>query len=88
MVQSLRAAVSRRSFHNVGAMRMAAAKSFHKDEPAAPILKTSVPGPKAAEAVKELDQVFETRSINMMADYTQSVGNYIADPDGNMLLDV
>ncbi|KAG8414999.1 4-aminobutyrate transaminase [Metarhizium acridum] len=69
-------------------MRMGTAKSFHKDEPAAPILKTSIPGPKAAEAVKELDEVFETRSINMMADYTQSVGNYIADPDGNMLLDV
>ncbi|KID83916.1 4-aminobutyrate transaminase GatA, partial [Metarhizium majus ARSEF 297] len=88
MVQTLRAAMTKRSFNTAGAMRMGAAKSFHKDEPAAPILKTSIPGPKAAEAVKELDEVFETRSINMMADYTQSVGNYIADPDGNMLLDV
>lgn len=88
MVQTLRAAMTKRSFNTAGAMRMSAAKSFHKDEPAAPILKTSIPGPKAAEAVKELDEVFETRSINMMADYTQSVGNYIADPDGNMLLDV
>lgn len=67
---------------------MAAVKSFHKDEPAAPILKTKFPGPKAVEAVKELDDVFETRSVNMIADYTQSEGNYIADPDGNMLLDV
>jgi len=64
------------------------AKSFHKDEPVAPILKTKIPGPKAIEAVKQLDRVFDTRSINMMADYTQSVGNYISDPDGNMLLDV
>jgi 4-aminobutyrate aminotransferase/(S)-3-amino-2-methylpropionate transaminase len=80
--------MTKRSFSNVGAARMAAAKSFHKDEPAAPILKTNVPGPNAAKAIKELDDVFETRSINMMADYTQSVGNYIADPDGNMLLDV
>ncbi|KAK9442684.1 4-aminobutyrate transaminase GatA [Metarhizium brunneum] len=88
MVQTLRAAMTKRSFNTAGAMRMGAAKSFHKDEPAAPILKTSIPGPKAAEAVKELDEVFETRSINMMTDYTQSVGNYIADPDGNMLLDV
>ncbi|KAK2605962.1 4-aminobutyrate transaminase, partial [Conoideocrella luteorostrata] len=80
--------VAQRPFGTAGAMRMAAAKSFHKDEPAAPILKTKIPGPRAAEAVKALDEVFETRSINMMADYTQSVGNYISDPDGNMLLDV
>jgi 4-aminobutyrate aminotransferase/(S)-3-amino-2-methylpropionate transaminase len=67
---------------------MAGFKSFHKDEPVAPVLKTSVPGPKAAEAIKELDGVFDTRSINMMVDYTKSAGNYVADPDGNMLLDV
>lgn len=67
---------------------MPAVKAFHKDEPAAPVLKTSIPGPKASEAIKELDAVFETRSINMIADYTQSAGNYIADPDGNVLLDV
>ncbi|QUC22310.1 uncharacterized protein UV8b_06551 [Ustilaginoidea virens] len=57
-------------------------------EPAAPVVKTSIPGPKAAKAIKELDRVFETRSINMMIDYPQSAGNYIADPDGNVLLDV
>ncbi|QPH12625.1 hypothetical protein C2857_004876 [Epichloe festucae Fl1] len=88
VAQSLSAGVAQRPFGTAGAMRMAAVKSFHKDEPAAPILKTKFPGPKAVEALKELDDVFETRSVNMMADYTQSEGNYIADPDGNMLLDV
>ncbi|KAG5981242.1 hypothetical protein E4U55_003135 [Claviceps digitariae] len=80
--------VPQRLWSSAGAMRMAAAKPFHKDEPVAPVLKTKIPGPNAVEAVKQLDRVFDTRSINMMADYTQSVGNYISDPDGNMLLDV
>jgi 4-aminobutyrate aminotransferase/(S)-3-amino-2-methylpropionate transaminase len=39
-------------------------------------------------AIAELDKVFETRSLNMLADYQKSVGNYIADLDGNVLLDV
>lgn len=87
MVQSVRAATVSRTF-GTAAMRMAAAKPFHKDEPAAPVLKTKIPGPKGTEAIKELDEVFDTRSLNMMTDFSQSVGNYIADPDGNMLLDV
>lgn len=36
----------------------------------------------------ELHKVFDTRSLNMMTDYKQSYGNYIADLDGNLLLDV
>ena len=88
VTQSLRAsAISARAFGTSNG-RLAAAKPFNNDEPAGPVLKTKIPGPNATEAIKELDQVFETRSINMMTDYTQSVGNYIADPDGNMLLDV
>ena len=48
----------------------------------------SFPGPVSRAAIKRLDSVFDTRSLNMMADYRHSLGNYIADPDGNMLLDV
>ncbi|KYK61442.1 4-aminobutyrate aminotransferase [Drechmeria coniospora] len=78
-----------RPFTTVGAYRLAAVKPFHKDEPAGPILKTkSLPGPESTRHIKELTESFETRSLNMMVDYTKSVGNYIADPDGNMLLDV
>ncbi|POR32159.1 4-aminobutyrate aminotransferase [Tolypocladium paradoxum] len=84
-----RSVVSSRGFSSAGAVRMAAVKSFHKDEPQAPILKTqSIPGPESTKRIKELQDVFETRSLNMIADYTKSVGNYIADPDGNLLLDV
>jgi 4-aminobutyrate aminotransferase/(S)-3-amino-2-methylpropionate transaminase len=38
--------------------------------------------------IEDLETVFDTRSLNMMTDYDSSVGNYIADPDGNVLLDV
>lgn len=61
---------------------------FFSQEPSAPIVKTQIPGPKAQAAIKELDEVFDTRSLNMIANYHQSCGNYISDPDGNVLLDV
>ncbi|KAK3295654.1 aminotransferase class-III-domain-containing protein [Chaetomium fimeti] len=57
-------------------------------EPEGPSVKTEIPGPKSKAAIAELDEVFDTRSLNMLTDYTKSVGNYIADPDGNVLLDV
>ncbi|KAH6850012.1 aminotransferase class-III-domain-containing protein [Chaetomium sp. MPI-CAGE-AT-0009] len=57
-------------------------------EPQGPSVKTDIPGPKSKAAIAELDEVFDTRSLNMLTDYTKSVGNYIADPDGNVLLDV
>ncbi|PHH87398.1 hypothetical protein CDD83_8917 [Cordyceps sp. RAO-2017] len=81
-----------RSFATGGALRMAspaaAAAPFRPDEPAGPVVKTPIPGPVATRLIEELGESFETRSVNMMADYSKSVGNYIADPDGNLLLDV
>jgi len=61
---------------------------FFPDEPTSPIIKTSIPGPQSKKAVERLSKVFDTRSLNMMADYSRSYGNYIADLDGNVLLDV
>ncbi|RDW78420.1 putative 4-aminobutyrate transaminase [Coleophoma crateriformis] len=61
---------------------------FFTGEPAAPVVKTAIPGPESKKAIDELDTVFDTRSLNMLADYTKSFGNYIHDPDGNALLDV
>ncbi|KAI9697709.1 MAG: 4-aminobutyrate transaminase [Bogoriella megaspora] len=57
-------------------------------EPTAPIIRAEIPGPESRKAIKELEKVFDTRSLNMMAEYKQSLGNYIADLDGNVLLDV
>jgi 4-aminobutyrate aminotransferase / (S)-3-amino-2-methylpropionate transaminase len=61
---------------------------FFPDEPAGPIVKTAIPGPESKKAIEDLDKVFDTRSLNMLANYQKSFGNYIADPDGNVLLDV
>lgn len=66
----------------------ASAQPFLQGEPLGPKVLTAIPGPKSKHAVSELDRVFDTRSLNMLTDYKQSFGNYIADLDGNILLDV
>lgn len=52
-----------------------AAQPFVAGEPEAPSLKSAIPGPKNQAAIKELDQVFDIRSLNHLADYSASIGN-------------
>ncbi|KAI4213684.1 MAG: hypothetical protein LQ351_003650 [Letrouitia transgressa] len=61
---------------------------FIPNEPTGPVVRTSIPGPQSKKAIAALDRVFDIRSLNMMANYQNSFGNYIADLDGNVLLDV
>ncbi|KAJ5619044.1 4-aminobutyrate transaminase [Penicillium lagena] len=68
--------------------RLRAEQPFFPNEPSAPSVNTAIPGPKNKAAAAELDEVFDVRSLNMLTDYNQSVGNYISDLDGNKLLDV
>ncbi|KJR80779.1 4-aminobutyrate aminotransferase [Sporothrix schenckii 1099-18] len=58
------------------------------DEPSGPSIQVAIPGPKAKAVADDLNAVFDTRALNMVADYRKSHGNYIVDPDGNVLLDV
>lgn len=91
MAAAIRSAAVRRAVSAAAvpaAMRFASSKSFFPNEPEAPTVQSVVPGPNGNKAIAELSQVFDTRSVNFLSDYTKSVGNYIADPDGNMLLDV
>jgi 4-aminobutyrate aminotransferase/(S)-3-amino-2-methylpropionate transaminase len=67
---------------------LASAKPFYDGEPSSPSIKTAFPGPESKKAIEDLNKVFDTRSLNIITDYKKSVGNYIADPDGNLLLDV
>ncbi|KAL8952445.1 MAG: hypothetical protein Q9222_001636 [Ikaeria aurantiellina] len=57
-------------------------------EPTGPHVRTAIPGPESKKAIAHLNRVFDIRSLNMMANYQNSFGNYIADLDGNVLLDV
>lgn len=63
-------------------------KLFYNGEPAKPIVTTQIPGPESQKLIKQLDDVFDTRSLQMICDFSSSFGNYLADPDGNILLDV
>ncbi|KAM9885975.1 hypothetical protein OXX79_014489, partial [Metschnikowia pulcherrima] len=65
------------------------AATYYPTEPVAPKLVTeSVPGPKSVELNKTLGAVFDNRASYFVTDYTNSLGNYISDCDGNQLLDV
>ena len=81
------AGVSRRAFTTTFSP-CRQAQPFHAGEPDAPRVATSIPGPKSAKLVEDLETIFDVRSLQMMADYDKSSGNYLADPDGNMFLDV
>ncbi|ODH21784.1 4-aminobutyrate aminotransferase [Paracoccidioides brasiliensis] len=90
-VRALPRLQSARSFATSRHLRAAAAaavKPFFSSEPTGPQVKTAIPGLKNQQATTDLGEVFDIRGINMMANYENSIGNYIADLDGNMLLDV
>lgn len=53
----------------------AAEKPYFPNEPTAPSVSGTIPGPKNQAAAAELDEVFDVRSLNMLTDYNQSVGN-------------
>uniref|UniRef100_A0A0B7ARR8 (S)-3-amino-2-methylpropionate transaminase n=1 Tax=Arion vulgaris TaxID=1028688 RepID=A0A0B7ARR8_9EUPU len=62
--------------------------AFPKEEPSSPLVVTQVPGPQSQALTKELDQMQNTDAVQFFVDYQKSVGNYIADVDGNYLLDL
>lgn len=58
------------------------------DEPSGPHITCEVPGPKSQELFRELNDMQQAGSVQLFADYEKSAGNYLADVDGNLLLDV
>ncbi|CDR42761.1 CYFA0S10e01948g1_1 [Cyberlindnera fabianii] len=68
---------------------MSVAAKYYPDEPTAPVVKvTEIPGPESKKAIASLGEVFDTRPVYFVADYEKSLGNYIADVDGNVYLDL
>lgn len=43
-----------------------------------------IPGPRATRARLALDKIWDTKSLNIMCDFENSVGNYMSDADGNV----
>lgn len=68
---------------------MSIATKYYPNEPTEPVVKTTeIPGPASKAALKSLNEVFDTRPVYFVADYDKSSGNYIADVDGNVYLDL
>ena len=65
----------------------AAARRF-PDEPAAPVLKTAYPGPLSKASVESYGETSCNKQQHFPVDLQNSVGNYVADIDGNQYLDV
>ena len=72
---------------NVIIYARSAFKSF-PGELAGPNMLTKFPGPKTQASMKTFDERMDNRAILFPVDLSKSIGNYIADPDGNQYLDV
>ncbi|CAF0914597.1 unnamed protein product [Brachionus calyciflorus] len=59
-----------------------------ENEPNEPIIKTNIPGPKSKELISEIGNIQQAGTVVFFTDYEKSTGNYIADADGNHLLDI
>lgn len=63
--------------------------SLFPGEPSSPHLVTqAIPGPKSKELSDRIGTFQENRAHGFVVDYGKSQGNWIADADGNVLLDV
>lgn len=54
---------------------LATASSVFQNEPPKPAVKTAIPGPRSKAALEKLEKVFDTRSMNFVADYDKCHGN-------------
>lgn len=78
---------SQRTQHAAAAARSVRGQSLVDGEPDQPVVRTAVPGPKSKALTLELSHIQNSLAVQFFADYEKSIGNYIADVDGNVMLD-
>ncbi|XP_006568021.1 4-aminobutyrate aminotransferase, mitochondrial isoform X1 [Apis mellifera] len=81
IVYSIRKSPKPRQCHNVP-------KAPLPGEPMKPYTLTEIPGPRSDALLNEFSKIQQIGSIQYFADYQRSVGNYLADIDGNVFLDM
>ncbi len=59
-----------------------------KLEPKGPSVKTAIPGPKSLALAAQMNHLQDARAAHFFSDMKHSIGNYVQDADGNVLLDV
>ena len=64
------------------------ARTMVSGEPSGPSMQTQIPGLKSKQLMADLDKVQSMPSVAFFADYDKSLGNYLVDADGNVMLDV
>lgn len=78
-----RARVARRTYATQASSR------FFDREPLGPQVRTSeLPGPQSRTLSQEINDWQDARAHQLVVDYSNSLGNYLQDVDGNRLLDV
>lgn len=85
----MRLSISEQLVKNLTARGISArcASTIATSEPAAPSVKTAIPGPKSNALKDAMEKVHQTTSVKFFIDYEASFGNYLVDADGNQLLD-
>ncbi|KAG8222857.1 hypothetical protein J437_LFUL003502 [Ladona fulva] len=77
-----------RKFNNHSRNVSAAAQPLVAGEPEKPVIITEIPGPQSKKLLNELNLLQQSGSVSLFGDYDKSIGNYLADADGNVLLDL
>ncbi|KAF6037397.1 hypothetical protein EB796_004311 [Bugula neritina] len=62
--------------------------TFVQGQPDKPVVKTEVPGPRSLQLKSNLQSLQSAGSVSLFANYEKSIGNYLVDADGNILLDL